>query len=273
MSLASHVLACFCPGVYTEPRWYIPSMRGGWTVKETTREEPKIVAAAERQMRAHELAQQIAERTLRADPAHPQSKRLNYYVGISREAGAGGSEVGQMVGQRLGWEVMDKNLLDQIAERFRLSRSMLELVDETESSWVYDVLGPWVDPKIIPHEKYVMELQQVVLAAARQGNMVFVGRGAQFLLPAERGVFVRLIASERFRAERIAKQMNLTPEEAVRFMGEVDRGRKEFVDRYFHRDITDPHLYDLVIDTERLGLACTAELIVEICRRRGFAPA
>jgi len=239
-------------------------------MKETVREEPKIVAAAERQMRAHELAEQAAERTLRADEPHQPGAKVKHFVSISREAGAGGSEVGALVGRALGWEVMDKNLLDQVAERFRLSRSMLELVDETESTWVYDVLGAWMDRKIIPHEKFVVDLGRIILAAARRGNMVVVGRGAQFLLPRPMGLAVRLIAAEKFRIERIARLMSLTPEQAKHFVVEVDRGRKEFAERYFHHNITDPHLYDLVLNTERLGMQETADIIVDVCRRRRF---
>ena len=49
---------------------------------------------------------------------------------------------------------------------------------------------------------------------------------------------------------------------------EVDRGRREFVARYFHHDIDDPHLYDLVINVERFGPEAVAEKIVEAYPRR-----
>jgi cytidylate kinase len=234
-------------------------------MKEGSREEPKIVAAAERKMREWELTQQMAVRT---DEGHSQRHRVGHFVTISREAGAGGGEVAKLTGQRLNWPVFDKNLLDQVAERFQLSRSMLELVDETESSWVYDMLGAWVDRKIISHEKFVVNMERIVLHVARQGDAVFVGRGTPFLLPRDRIVSVRLVASEKFRIARIARQMTLTPEQAKHYVVETDRGRREFVERFFHHDITDAHLYDLVINTESVGLETTAELIINLCCRR-----
>ena len=242
-------------------------------MKERTREEPRIVAAAERQMRAWEMAQQIADRLVRADEGHTTGQMLGPYVSISREAGAGGEEVAQLLGQRLGWEVLDKSLVDQVAERFRLSRSMLDLVDETKATWVYDLLGPWADRRIVPHEKYVVDLQRLIVAAARRGKVIFVGRGAHFILPPARGLSVRFVASEKFRAERLAKLMEFTFEQAKHYLTELDKNRREFVSRFFHRDIADPHLYDLVINTERLGLPATADLIAGICRERGYAPA
>ena len=67
-----------------------------------------------------------------ASPSLSTSRRVRY-ITFSREAGAGGSEIAAMVGRKLGWEVLDKNLLDQVADRFQLSRPMLELVDETST--------------------------------------------------------------------------------------------------------------------------------------------
>ncbi len=239
-------------------------------MKEATREEPKIVAAAERQMRAWDMAHQIADRMLRLDPDHGRGRKVGPYISISREAGAGGEELAQLLGQKLGWEVLDKELVDKVAEHFRLSRPMLELVDETKSTWVHDVLGPWVDPKLISHEKYVVDLGRVIISAARQGHVIFVGRGAQFILPPEAGISIRLIASEKFRVERVAVVMDSTPEQARHYIATIDRDRREFVKRFFRRDIEDPHLYDLIINVERVGLPAAANLIVESCRQRGF---
>jgi cytidylate kinase len=41
--------------------------------------------------------------------------------------------------------------------------------------------------------------------------------------------------------------------DARRYMVDLDKGRREFVERFFHRDIADPHQYDLVINVDRLG--------------------
>ncbi len=218
-------------------------------MKEQIREEPKILAAAERQMRTwawsheHENAQGTA---LAERPSLSTSRKVSY-IAISREAGAGGGEIAAMVGRKLGWEVLDKNLLDQIADRFRLSKPMLELVNETDSNWAYDVVGAFLDPKIIPHEKYLAHLSRVVRAAARRGNVVLVGRGRRFILPRENGLAVRIVASMKYRVARIVQQLNCDEAKARQYVHVVDHGRKELVEKFFHRDVTDPGLYDLVL--------------------------
>lgn len=236
-------------------------------MKEQTREEPRILAAAERQMRAWSLAQEAGGSPIRSGRIDKPHVRLGNYITISREAGAGGSEIAEAVGRQLGWEVLDKNLLDQMAQRFQLSRPMLELVDETHSTWAYDILGPWLDRGIVTHEKYVIRLSRVVHAAARRGNVVFVGRGAQFLLPRDRGLAVQIIASEKHRIGRIMAKYEMQETAARHMVAVLDRGRRELVAKFFHHDVADPHLYDLVINVEFLGPQAAADLIVAAWQR------
>jgi hypothetical protein len=247
----------------------VSSFNGEVAMKEQTHEDPKILAAAERQMQAWTKNQEIADRRPRVDQGHRLRPLLGDYITISREAGAGGGEVAALVGRTLGWEVLDKNLLDRVADMYRLPRPMLEFVDETSSNWAYDLLGPWLDPAVISHEKYLARLARVVLKAARLGNVVIVGRGGRFLLPRDQGLAVRIVASEKYRIAQIMLHDQIGEAAARRRMTEIDHGRREFVAHSFRRDISDPHLYDLVINTEHLGTAVAASTIITAYGRPG----
>jgi cytidylate kinase len=230
-------------------------------MKEQTREDPKILAAAERQMQAWALNQEIADRAVRDRGSQETAKCAVEFITISREAGAGGSEIAEKLASRLGWEVLDRNLLERMDDRFHVSRKMLEAVDETEASWVYDVLGTWVEQSAVGHEKYVAQLGKIVADAANRGHVVFVGRGAQFLLPRQHGLAVRIVAPLKWRVEHVMQREGLDEAAARQFIRRKDTGRREFVERFFHRDVEDPHLYDLVINVERLGLDGAVEQI------------
>lgn len=226
------------------------------------REVPQIAAATERKMQAWTFSQDIAERVRESHRVDQSHRPLGSFITLSREAGAGGSEVALAVGRRLGWEVFDRNLLDCVAQRFRLSRDMLEHVDETGSHWAYDVLGSFIEPRIVPHAKFVVYLTQVVLAAARRGNVVFVGRGAQFILPHGQGLAARIVAPLKYRLEHVERLHGLDEAAARHFIERTDQGRHEFAQNFFQHDIADPHLYDLVINVERLGLEGAVEQIL-----------
>ncbi|MGA2253078.1 MAG: cytidylate kinase-like family protein [Thermoguttaceae bacterium] len=231
-------------------------------MQSQTHDEPRLVAAAERQMRtwAHFAEHQDPAAERRDFDQVAQATR--HFVTIARQAGAGGNEIARLLGRHLGWEVYDCNLLDLVSHRFHEPRLMLDLVDETRSSWVFDVLGTWMDHQIIPHEKFVAHLKRVVATAARQGKAVFVGRGAQFLLPRSRVLAVWITAPIKFRVERIMIEKRMNEGDARQFIREADEGRREFVKRFFHRDINDPLLYDLVINVQHIGMAKAVEQIV-----------
>ena len=237
-------------------------------MKDQTREEPAIVAAADRRMRDWVLGQRMAVQktgTSRFDPPH--RRRLRPVITVSREAGAGGGEIARLVAQRLGWELLDARLLDCVADRFHLPRPMLEMVDETSMNWVYDMFGPWLDRQIIPHEKYLVRLSRVVRAAALRGSVVLVGRGAQFMLPRGEVLAVRVVASQQSRVRRVMQRTGISETAARRLVAETDRGRSEFVQHFFHHDIADPHLYDAVYNVDTLSLPEAAEDIAALYRR------
>ena len=165
------------------------------------------------------------------------------------------------------WKVYDTNLLDEVAELNEEPRLMLDLVDESEGNWVYDVLGTWMDSQVIPQNKYVTQVSRTIRNLARAGNAVFVGRGAQFILPKSKTLAVRIVAPEAFRARRVQQRYNVGLREALDSIRRTDRGRCDFNRRFFRRDINDPHLFDLVINVGQFGPPEAAEQIAYAARR------
>jgi cytidylate kinase len=229
-------------------------------MKSPLHDEPRLTRVAERQMRTWSHGEEHADSSRQG---HSKGQKTRIFVTISRQAGAGGSEVAQLVGRELGWQVFDKNLLDCLAERFHESRPILDLVDETRNNWIFDVIGSWLDHKIVPHQKFVAQLRRVVSAvAAEYQHAIFVGRGAQFILPREDVIAVRMTAPVAFRVERMMQTLGLDEAKAKRFVRETDADRAEFVKQFFHQDVNDPRHYDLIIDVRETGLTAARDQIV-----------
>lgn len=227
---------------------------------------------AERQMRTWALQLQ-SQQSLAEQPATTQVQKLIHpYVAISRETGANGGELANLVAQKLGWKTLDRELLDYMAERYNVSRITLEFVDETVASWFHEMFGKWLDERMVSQAEYVHRLGRLVLLAAQHESTVFVGRAVQFMLPNESGVAVRVVAPKKQRVERIIQVRQCNRHEAEQYVDDTDRGREQFVERYFHHDAADPHLYDLVINLQNTTLHDAADLIVGHCQRR-FVPA
>ena len=66
-------------------------------------------------------------------------------VAISRECGAGGTEVARQVGSRLNWPVYDRVLLERVASDAGVRTELLESLDEKHQSafaeWLYSLVA------------------------------------------------------------------------------------------------------------------------------------
>ncbi len=180
---------------------------------------------------------------------------------ISREAGAGAGAIARMVGQRLGWKVFDHELLEAIAHRMETSIDEVRVFDELAPSVIQDWLLPLREEHYAPQEAYLDHLAKLIESIGRAGQSVLVGRGAGFLLPRQTTLSVRIIAPLRARSMRLAERMGVSVRTARRAAKDLDARRAAF-DRTMHRmNSVDPHNYDMVLDTQSLGLDIAAEVI------------
>ena len=148
-----------------------------------------------------------------------------------------------------------------------MPKQIVELVDETTSSWLLDTFGKWLDRQLVTESEYVTHLGQIVLLAAQSQSTIFVGRGAQFFLPRDRGLVIQLVAPLEQRLQRVMQRDGVDQEQARHYLDQTDRARRAFIREYFQCDVTDPHLYDLVLNLEHLLLEEAGELIVSQCER------
>jgi cytidylate kinase len=226
------------------------------------REGPRPVTAAGRPnlVRAKPL-----EVEPRAQPRRPPSAPALHgirYVALSREAGSGGEDIAKAVAERLGWTLYDKDRLNEIVEQLQVSGTMLDLGNETPIDWGSDIAGSAADRRGASHDKDVTQLRQAVFEVSKRGNAVFIGRAAQFILPRSEVLAVRIVASQKYRLLQIAAHTGVAESAVHQSMQAQDQGRREFVQRFFHRDLTDPHEFDLVINVELCGQDRAANLIL-----------
>lgn len=120
-------------------------------------------------------------------------------------------------------------------------------------------------------EAIVKTTERVIEEAASEGRVVLVGRGAQALLAARpNALHVYVVAPKPFRRQVAIERLGVNPSEADKVIQETDAHRDEYVKTHYRRDRQDLTLYDLVLNTERLGFQGAADLVVAEIRRRGW---
>jgi cytidylate kinase len=217
-------------------------------------------------MRTWALSLQMPER-----PTHDPvalHRLIRPYIAISRQAGIDADAVARELATRLGWQALDREVLDYLAEDKKWCRYALECVDERPASWLTETLGKWLDRTLVTQAEYLEALAHVFVLAAQHQSTVFVGRGAQFILPRDAGFAVRLVASTATRAEAVMAQQRCDKQTALRFIAKQDAQRSRFIDSHFHHDVADPTLYDLVINLDHLAVEAVVRIIASYLNLR-----
>ncbi len=115
----------------------------------------------------------------------------------------------------------------------------------------------------------VRQTAETILRLARLGNVILIGRASNIITAKLEHVFhVRLVAPLEKRILQIQKSDQLDRNGAIELIRREDRGRKRYLKRYYKKDVGDPLLYDLTINTGLVGFDEAARIIADAVIRR-----
>jgi cytidylate kinase len=202
----------------------------------------------------------------------PAERVAPVVITISASYGAGGSEVGPMLAERLGVAFVDRAIPTAVSDR--LSVSLDEVLAREEPphgalSRLIALLAPatmatyagLASPELTNDETFRAATERVLRDYASTGAII-LGRGAAVVLREVAHVtHVRLDGPRERRILQAMRLQALDRAEAERQMRNADLSREAYVRHWYHADPRDPSLYHLVIDSTSVTLEACAELI------------
>lgn len=199
-------------------------------------------------------------------------------VTLSATYGAGGSQVGPALAERLGVTFLDRAIPTAVAERLAVPLDEALSHDETlgdaigrlSSSFALlpELAGAMVHADLLAEEDYRRETERAIREHAAAGAVV-LGRAGQLVLRDEPGALhVRLDGppERRLRQATVVEGVDLRT--AERHMRETDRARHAYVQHFYGADPRDCTLYHLVLDSTRLPLDLCVDLIARAAPTR-----
>jgi len=110
-------------------------------------------------------------------------------------------------------------------------------------------------------------MESVVYEVARNGEGVIIGHGSQILLQ-DFGcaLHIFLHASKTARVKNLMNQQGLTESLAKEMIRKNDNQKRGFLRYAYNLEWDDASLYDLVINTDKMGSRSTAQLIIDAAR-------
>ena len=181
-------------------------------------------------------------------------------ITVEREYGSGGSEIAQLLSERLGWKLWDHLLTEEIARLARCPKAVVEVREERNDPLYYRLFKSFLRGSyegsinahklnLVDSETIVKLTERVVRHAASAGKCIIVGRGSQHFLennPETLRVF--LYAPREDKVRRVMSR-GKTESEAQELVDTVDRDRVDFIQRYFHVEWPTRSVYHIMLNT------------------------
>jgi cytidylate kinase len=145
--------------------------------------------------------------------------------------------------------------------------NLLESLDERRQSWLRETVESFALVPTVSESAFVRHLIETILSLGAHGECVILGRGAALILPPETTLRVRLVAPLEERITVISRRLGISRKDAAGHVEVTDRERMRFIRDHFLQDATNPHRYDLVLNTWRWSVEEAAQLIIDALHR------
>jgi cytidylate kinase len=184
-------------------------------------------------------------------------------IAMSRELGSLGTVIGTEVAKRLNYDYVYQEITSAAARDYEVLEENLLRVVEKAPRFMERIRGDY--------RRYQAFVQAQVFKAAESDNVVLIGRWSTLLLrDIAHAVRVRVTAPVEVRALRVAEMMQVSEGKALEMVRENDSERGERMRYLYDVDWTAPHLYDLVLNTEKIPVSAGAALIVRLVEEKQF---
>lgn len=200
-------------------------------------------------------------------------------VCISSEDGAEGEKSAQLVARRLGFRLIDEDIVTRAAVEAGVDEDVVADVERRKSRVVRLLEGlgsASLDAGYLaaanergPYGEAASDelrglIRSVIEDTAGSGNVVIVAHAASLALASQGDVLRILVtASAPTRQRRLAASLGVDEKEAARAMKRGDAGRADYIKRFYGIGTEQPTHYDVVINTDKLTPDDAARLIVD----------
>ena len=205
-------------------------------------------------------------------------------ITIARQLGSGGSYIGRLLAERLGFKYVDREVLRLAAQELRCDeRELAARAERISSFWERVFRGftlgapdsPYSPPPLLRTitDRELFDKQTDILKEiARRHDCVIVGWGSALMLPRHRcRVSIFCHAPVSFRVRRVQEIYPGTDEEQARaLIDESDEMRQRYIEEMTGKDWVCLQNYHLAVDTSALPLPQVAELILDFLKLSGI---
>ena len=189
-------------------------------------------------------------------------------ISVGREFGSGGRVIAEKLAEKFDIPLYDRHLITEIAEKTGMTVEQVEKYDEAPK---HKIISRRVNGYSNSIEDNIAEMQFDILDKKAQSgeSFVVIGRCSETKLkkyPALISLFI--LGDAEVKTERIMKLYELDEEEAKKLMSKKDKKRKHYHNYHCQGKWGDSRLYDLSVNSSKLGIDKTADMLESYIKAR-----
>ena len=188
-------------------------------------------------------------------------EKPKFVITINREAGSGGKEIAEKLGELLGVKVYGKEILATIREKYNLTEEDVEKIKATKPGWWADFCRFYKQfgtTAAIAYESFEVdskqlyqEEEQLLKDLASQESCIIVGRtGFHIFKDNPNAMRLLIIADPECRVKRLMERQNVDEQGAREIMERADKARENYIKRYAGVSRYDARNYNLSLSSE-----------------------
>jgi Cytidylate kinase-like family len=188
-------------------------------------------------------------------------------ITVEREYGSRGGEFAHHLAARLGWRLMDSELVCGAAHAAGVTPELAATFDERLDPWyhrygkvfwqdsMYSTTG-LTEGKVFDSQRCLSLIRDQILNAAKEGSCVLVGRGAACALAGQPGCFhVFVYATAKAKREWFVKAFPDQAQQAEQQLAAFDKRRAAAIRQFYQQEWCARGLYHMLLNSA-IGTDC-----------------
>ncbi len=231
---------------------------------------------------------------LRGDASRPTVERpvrVQPFITISREAGAGGTTLGVLLAHRLTrlasegltldgrgasspqdapkWNCLDREAISAIAADDHLSAELIASLEIGGHSWIQQFFEGMAHTDRLSDLAAFKKAVAAIRALSHNGRVILIGFGGVFVtrdMPG--GVHLRLVSPMEIRIRNFANSNALSEKEARTRVAVLDANRDAFIQTYWPQQRMQPERFHLTLNSGMLTDDQMVDCILPLLRAK-----
>lgn len=199
-------------------------------------------------------------------------------ITISRQFGAGGKTLGEIVAKMMGYTLVDEEIIQMVAKKAKVSTNWVQSIEKEAGGKLLKFMSrlvtkSYVDRILderhgyIDEEIYVDLLNKIIGQIGDEGNAVVIGRGSQYILKDYKDTYhILLVADLEDRISFMEKKYKLSRSQAVQVVNSRGKRRANLYRKFGKQDYDQPTLYHMVLNMSKLDINKASDLVCKLVK-------